>query len=70
MKGTALLHEASPRNEMYALGLFEGIIDRLGVLVRDLSSMTVSLILASNDAFVAILVLGLLACGLYWWRAL
>ena len=55
---------------MYALGLFEGIIDRLGALVRDLSSMTVSLILASNDTFMAILVLGLLACGLYWWRAL
>ncbi len=32
--------------------------------------MAGSLILASNDTFMAILVLGLLASGLYWWRAL
>jgi hypothetical protein len=43
--------------------------NRLGDLIRDLSSMAVSLILASNETFMAILVLGLLACGLYWWRA-
>jgi hypothetical protein len=54
---------------MYALGLFSGIIDRLGVLVRDLWSLAGSLILASNSITV-ILLLGLLAGGLYWWRAL
>ena len=48
---------------MYALGLFSGIIDRLGVLVRDLWSLAGSLILASNSITV-ILLLGLLAGGL------
>lgn len=53
---------------MYALGFFEGIIDRLGALVRDLFSMAGSLFLASDGSFTAILLLGLLALGLHWWR--
>jgi hypothetical protein len=57
---------------MYALGFFEGVIERLGALVRDLFSMGGSVVFASNGTFTAILLLGLLA-GLvyaYWWRAL
>jgi hypothetical protein len=53
---------------MYALGFFEGVIDRLGALVRDLFSMAGSLFLASDGTFTAILLLGLLALGLHWWR--
>jgi len=52
---------------MYALGLFEGVIDRLGALVRDLYSMASSLILG---ALMVIFLLGLVAWGLFWWRAL
>jgi hypothetical protein len=59
----------APLNEMYALGLFEGVIDRLGALVRDLCSMAGSLILLSNGTLMVIFLLGLLAWGLYWWRA-
>ncbi len=57
---------------MYALGFFDGVIDRLGALVRDLFSMAGSLFLTSDGTFTVILVpillLGLLALGLHWWR--
>jgi hypothetical protein len=57
---------------MYALGFFEGVIDRLGALVRDLFSMAGSLFFASDGTFTAILLpillLGLLVLGLHWWR--
>jgi hypothetical protein len=55
---------------MYALGFFEGVIDRLGALVRDLFSMAGSVVLLPNGTFMVILLLGLLAGGLFWWREL
>jgi hypothetical protein len=55
---------------MYALGFFEGVIERLAALVRDLFSIGGSLLFEYNGAFTGILVLGLLAWGVHWWRAL